>query len=62
MLINNSRYGISKFGGYAFNRCECMQTKSWSIFKRGHMLFGYGGHINGSSCSHLVDNVVKVLI
>jgi hypothetical protein len=25
-------------------------------------VFGHGGQINGSSCSHVVDNVVKALI
>jgi hypothetical protein len=62
MLINNRRYGISKFGGYAFIGVNVCKQKVWSIFKGGHMLFGYGGHINGSSCSHLADNVVKALI
>lgn len=38
MLINNHRYGISKFGGYAFIGVNGMQTKGWSIFKGGHML------------------------
>jgi len=38
MLINNRRYGFSKFGGYAFIGVNVCKQKGWSIFKGGHML------------------------